>query len=158
MITKHTLLIASILAVVLLAGCKPNSQNASSESSGTAAKQLDKAKAAGNDAADRMQDYTFDQKTRFVSDMKTELAALNENITEISAKIEKSSAAVQADAKPKLAALREQAAQLNQQLQAVVDSTPSTWSGIKADYEKAYASLKNGVNQSRQWVSDKIAP
>lgn len=155
---KNTLLIAPIIAIVLLAGCKPSSPDESLKPSGTAAQQLDKAKDAGNDAAGRMEDYTYDQKAEFVSSMKAELATLNENLSALSAKIEKSSATVQADAKPKLAALQEQATKLNEQLQAVIDSTPSTWSGIKADYEKAYASLKDGVKQSRQWVSDKIAP
>ena len=40
----------------------------------------------------------------------------------------------------------------------VTNATESTWGTIKADFEKAYAGLKDGFAQSRQWLSDKIAP
>ena len=54
--------------------------------------------------------------------------------------------------------MREQSAQLKKQLGTVTNATSSTWSGIKADSEKAYTALKDGVAKSRQWVSEKIAP
>jgi len=43
-------------------------------------------------------------------------SSLNQDLDQLAAKIEKSSEAVKAAAKPKLQALREQAAKLNQQL------------------------------------------
>ena len=48
--------------------------------------------------------------------MKVQLAEINKDLDELSAKIEKSSDAVKAEATPKLNALREQAAKLNGQL------------------------------------------
>jgi predicted nucleic acid-binding Zn-ribbon protein len=86
------------------------------------------------------------------------LDALNKDIDALSAKIDSSSDAVKADAKPKLQALRDEAAGLNKQLDEARNATESTWDSVKADSEKTYNGLKNDFQQARQWVSDKIAP
>jgi len=147
---KNRLFITSCFAAVFAFGCKPSTDTTTS--------QLDKAQADTTAAAQQIRDYTFAQKAEFVTTMQAQLADLNRNLDELSAKIDKSSAAVQADAKPKLAALRDQATQLNKRLDDVTNATESTWGTIKADFEKGYAALKDGFAQSRQWVSDKIAP
>jgi hypothetical protein len=54
--------------------------------------------------------------------------------------------------------LRDQAAQLNKQLDDAKNATESTWDSVKAGFSKAYDATKDGFNQARQWVSDKIAP
>jgi tetrahydromethanopterin S-methyltransferase subunit G len=148
---KNILFITTIIAAAFVVGCKPSTQE-------TTAQQLDKAQAETKAAAQQMRDYTFAQKAEFVTAMQAQLADLNRNLDELSAKIEKSSEAVKADAMPKLAALRDQATQLTKRLDDVTNATESTWGTIKADFEKAYAGLKDGFAQSRQWLSDKIAP
>jgi uncharacterized membrane-anchored protein YhcB (DUF1043 family) len=147
---KNILFITSCLAIAFTFGCKPSTE--------TTAQQLDKAQAETKAAAQQIRDYTFAQKAEFVTTMQAQLADLNRNLDELSTKIEKSSAAVQAETKPKLAALRDQATQLNKRLEDVTTATESTWGTIKADCEKGYAALKDGFAQSRQWISDKIAP
>jgi hypothetical protein len=47
---------------------------------------------------------------------------------------------------------------LSKRLDEVTNATESTWGAVKAETEKAYAALKDGFVQARQWVSDKIAP
>ena len=84
--------------------------------------------------------------------------ALNKDIDTLSAKIESSSDAVKADAKPKLQALRDEAAGLNKQLDEAKNATESTWDGVKAGTKKAYNGLKDDFQQARQWASDGIAP
>jgi ElaB/YqjD/DUF883 family membrane-anchored ribosome-binding protein len=79
-------------------------------------------------------------------------------LDQLAAKIEKSSDAAKAEAKPKLQALREKADQLGKQLDEAKNATESTWDSVKAGSKKAYNELKDGFNQARQWVSDKIAP
>jgi len=54
--------------------------------------------------------------------------------------------------------LRDQAAKLNQQLAEAQNATESTWDSVKGGFQKGYEATKDGVNQARQWVSDKIAP
>jgi len=124
----------------------------------TTSEQLDKVQAETKQAAQDMKEYTFAQKTEFVEKMQAQLAALNVDLDQLVAKVEKSSDAVKAEAKPKLQALRDQTAQLNKQLDEVKNATESTWDSVKSGFKKAYESSKDGFNQARQWVSDKIAP
>ena len=120
--------------------------------------QIENAKTETKQAAQDMKDYTFAQKEEFVKTMQGQLDALNKDLDQLSAKIDSSSDAVKAEAKPKLQALRDQAAQLNKQLDEAKNATESTWDSVKAGFAKAYDSTKDGFNQARQWVSDKIAP
>ena len=124
----------------------------------TTSQQIDKVQAETKDAAQDMKDYTYAQKTEFVEKMQAQLAALNKDLDQLSAKVETSSDAAKAEAKPKLQALRDQADKLNQQLDKAKAATESTWEDVKAGSKKAYSELKDGFQQARQWLSDKIAP
>ena len=146
---NKTLVLTVLSAAVFAAGC--NKEQTTSE-------QLDKAQAETKKAAQDMKDYTYAQKSAFVATMEGQLAALNRDLDQLSAKIETSSDAVKAEAKPKLQALRDQTAQLNKQLDEVKNATESTWDSVKGGFNKAYESSKDGFNQARQWVSDKVAP
>jgi chromosome segregation ATPase len=149
---KHKTLILAVLSVVAFTvGC---------EKTETTSQQLDKVQektaAIAQDLKDK--DYTYEQKAEFTAQMQTQLAEINKDLDLLAAKIEKSSDAVKAEAKPKLESLRAQAARLNTQLDEVKNATASTWDSVKAGSKKAYAELKDGFNQARQWVSEKIAP
>jgi ElaB/YqjD/DUF883 family membrane-anchored ribosome-binding protein len=124
----------------------------------TTSQQLENVKTETKQAAQDMKDYTFAQKAEFVKQMQIQLDALNKDLDQLAAKIESSSDAVKAEAKPKLQALRDQAAQLNKQLDDARNATESTWDSVKSGFQKAYEATKDGFNQARQWVSDKIAP
>ena len=121
-------------------------------------KQIDTVQAKTKEAAHDMKDYAYAQKAEFVEKMQGQLTALNRDLDQLAAKIEKSSDAVKAEAKPKLQALRDQTAGLNKQLGEVKNATESTWDSVKDGFKKAYESSKDGFQQARQWVSDKIAP
>ena len=105
-----------------------------------------------------MKDYAFAQKTEFVATMEKQLADLNRDMDQLAEKIEKSSETAKAEARPKLQALRDQAAKLNKKLDEARNATESTWDDVKSGFTKGYAEVKDGFNQARQWVSDKIAP
>jgi cytochrome c556 len=124
----------------------------------TTSQQLDKVQAETKQAAQDMKDYTYAQKTEFVEKMQAQLAELNRDLDQLSAKVEKSSDAIKAEAQPKLQALRDQTAQLNKRLDEVKNATESTWDSVKGGFKKGYEASKEGFQQARQWVSDKIAP
>ncbi len=124
----------------------------------TTSQQLENVKTETKQAAQDMKDYTFAQKAEFVKQMQIQLDALNKDLDQLAAKIDSSSDAVKTEAKPKLQALRDQAAQLNKQLDEARNATESTWDSVKSGFQKAYEATKDGFNQARQWVSDKIAP
>jgi malate synthase len=143
--------IAFLAAAAFAVGCKPSGDNSTSQ-------QLDKVKTETKADAQAMKDYAFAQKAEFVADMQGQLDALNKDLDQLSAKIDKSSDAVKADAKPKLQALRDEAAKMNKQLDEARNATESTWDSVKAASKKGYNALKTDFQQARQWASDKIAP
>jgi len=147
---KNKTLFLTFLSIAAFAvGCKKEQ---------TTSQQIENVKTETKQAAQDMKDYTFAQKAEFVKTMQGQLDALNKDLDELAAKIDSSSDAVKAEAKPKLQALRDQAAQLNKQLDEAKNATESTWDSVKAGFQKAYEATKDGFNQARQWVSDKIAP
>jgi cytochrome c556 len=146
---NRTLVTALLSAAALAAGCNKEP---------TTSQQIDKVQTEAKQAAQDMKDFTYAQKSAFVETMQAQLDALNKDLDQLSAKIDKSSDAAKAEAKPKLQALRDQANKLNQQLDKAKDATESTWDDVKAGTKKAFGDLKDGFNQARQWVSDKIAP
>jgi ABC-type transporter Mla subunit MlaD len=147
---KHKVILITALSVAaLICGCNKDE---------TTSQQLEKAKTETKEAAQDLKDYTYAQKQEFVQQMQTRLNALNQELDQVSAKVEGSSDAVKAEAKPKLQALRDQAKQLSKQLDDVKGSSESTWDSVKAGAEKAFEGLTNGVYQARQWVSNKVAP
>ena len=149
-IMKHQIILVTLLAAsAFVVGCNKEQ---------TTSQQLDKVQADTKQAAQDMKDYTYAQKAEFVEKMQAQLTALNRDLDQLSAKVEKSSDAVKAEAKPKLQALRDQTAQLNKQLDEVKNATESTWDSVKGGFQKAYEASKDGFQQARQWVSDKIAP
>ena len=149
-IMKNRTLAVTFLSIAAFAvGC--NKEQTTSE-------QIDKVQAETKQAAQDMKDYTFAQKAEFVKQMQGQLDSLNQDLDQLSAKIEKSSDAVKAEAKPKFQALRDQTAQLNKQLDEARNATESTWDSVKGGFKKAYEASKEGFQQARQWVSDKITP
>ena len=86
--------------------------------------------------------------------MQAQLAEINTDLDQLSAKIEKASDTAKAEAKPKLQALREQTSKLTKQLDTAKDATESTWNDVKAGFKKGWGELKEGFQQARQWVSD----
>ena len=147
---KNKTLLLTILSVTALTmGCdKP----------ATTSQQLDKVQEKTTAVAQEMKDYTFAQKAEFTAAMRSQLATINKELDQLAGKIEKSNDAARAEAKPKLQALREKADRLNKQLDEAGNATESTWDSVKETSKKAFNDLKDGFNQSRQWVSDKIAP
>jgi len=142
---KHkTLAIAFLSTAGFVVGCNKVE---------TASQQIDKV-----DAAQDMKDYTFAQKAEFTEKMQSQLTALNRDLDQLGARIEKSSDTAKAEAKPKLEALRDKSGQLNKQLEEVKNATESSWDSVKAGSKKAYNELKESFQQARQWVSEKIAP
>jgi chromosome segregation ATPase len=150
---KNKTLAITVLSIAVIAvGCNKEQKEQ------TTSQQIETVKTETKAAARDMKDYTFAQKAEFVKAMQVQLDALNKDLDTLSAKIDTSSDAVKAEAKPKLQTLRDQTVQLNKQLDDAKNATESTWDSVKAGCQKAYDATKDGFNTARQWVSDKIAP
>jgi chromosome segregation ATPase len=156
--------ITLVSVAAFFAACKPKSPPPATPSADdeTARQQMDQqanqAVAANQNSTADLQGYGYDQKDEFVAKMKTQLSGVNDRLNQISQQVDSAGDAAKASAEPKLQALRDQAAKLNQQLDAAGDATESTWESAKAGAITAYQGLQDGIRQSRQWLSDKIAP
>lgn len=139
-------------------GCKPSSEPSTTQPAGTTAQQLDRMRTQTQEAAQEIKDAAYAQKAEFVAQMQIQIDAINRDLDQLQARIDKSADAVRAEAQPKLQAMRDQTARLTRQLDEARNATESTWDDVKAAFKDGYGELKNGFDQARQWVSEKIAP
>ena len=152
---KHKQLAITFFAITAyVVGCKPSAE----DSPKTTSEQFDNVKKETKEAAQDMKDYAYAQRAEFIAKMQVQLDDINRDLDQLAAKIDKASDAAKAEAKPKLQTLRDQMAKLTKQLDEAKNANESTWGDVKAGFKKAYSELKDGFQQARQWVSDKIAP
>ncbi len=147
-------------AAALAVGCKSTAdrQANGAQQDSAAALQLGKAKAATIEAAQAMEDYAYARKSEFVAKMNKNLGVLQDDLNLLAAKVDDSGGAAKADAKAKLAVVREKWTKTKQQLDQAENATESTWNGVKSGVGESYAALKDSVDTTRQWLSEKIAP
>ena len=154
----NKLVITFLASAAFVVGCKPSAEQSAAANRAATEQQIEKVKQATQEAAQDLKDYAYAQKGAFVQKMQSQLAEINRELDELSAKVEASTDAAKAEAKPKIQTLREQAAKLDKQLDLAKEATESTWEDVKAGVKKGYGEFKDGFQQARQWVSDKIAP
>lgn len=144
------LLLTTCLSLALLAlGCDQET---------TTSKQMDPASPDGQATASEQEDYTYAQRAEFKATMQKQVAEINQDIDLLAARVEQASDEVKAEAAPRLKALRDQAAGLNKQIDEAENASESTWENFKSGTRKAYDSTKEGFQDARQWLSEKIAP
>ena len=133
---KHQYSLLALLAVSAFAvGCG-QSEKPTTEDRQATAKQLEKIHTETKQAAQDMKEYAYAQKAEFVADMQARLAQIKADLDQLSAKMEKSTDAVKAEAAPKVQALRDQMTGLNKQLDEARNSTESTWADVQARSKK----------------------
>jgi polyhydroxyalkanoate synthesis regulator phasin len=165
---KQNLPVSAILiCAALLVSCKRSSEQPTDRPVGpapapaTSTAVRDTAQAIqedARDAADEIQDFTYEQRANYIAALRLKVDALKRRLEALSDSIEKSSDIVKADSRPRMAALRERLAQLERQVQAAQEAAPDTWDRVKADVRKTYGEVKEGFRDARQWASDKLAP
>ncbi len=154
----RNLVIILLVVAAMAAGCKPSAETVANDPHESAGKQMEALKKDAQDTAKEANDYTFAQKADFTAAMQLRLAEFNRDLEKLTAKVESAGADAKAKAGPKLEALRGQLARLNKQLEGSKDATESTWGEVKAGFKTGCTEVKDGFQQARQWVSDKIAP
>jgi DNA anti-recombination protein RmuC len=155
---KHTFWIIGPIAITALAfGCKPADRSAD-DAEPTVSQQVKKVQADTKQAADDLSAFTHAQKEAFIENLELRLKEINREIDELSVRIKNSGAAVQAEAEPRIAQLRTQSDKLKKELDNVKDAGESTWESTKNAASKAYNDLKTGFHNTREWLSEKIAP
>ena len=142
-------IIVGVAAFVVGCGTSPTSSTT---------QQLEQTAQKSAAASQNMHDYTFEQKAEFTAAMESQLADLNRDLDQLALTINTASEARQAEARPKLEALRAESAKLTRQLDEVRYADPSTYDEIKAGMTSGYTATRDGIRSARQWTSDAIAP
>jgi hypothetical protein len=158
--THQKLLLPFLFAAALSMGCKSTTETPTPDvkPDDTAAVQLAKAKVETKQATQAMADYAYTRKAEFVATMNKELVVLQEDLDRLAAKVASAGGAARADAKTKLETVREKLSQTKNLLAQAESATESTWNGATGGFRQSYASLKESIEDTRQWLSDKIAP
>lgn len=158
---KHTILVMRLFLVAGVAvGCASGDGESAAESKqpGTAAVQRDKATTATKEAAQAIQDYAYAQRAEFIDEMKEELSQIQVELDKLSAEIDRSSGVAKDDAKADLEALREKWTDAKKQLDQAESATESSWEDAQGRFKKSHNDLKDSLDKTRQWLSEKIAP
>ena len=158
---RHTTIVIAFLGVAALAaGCGSTEEKpaVAPKPSAPAAAHLEKAKTETKEAARAMQDYAYAQKAEFIDQMKKELVEIQAEIGLLSDKVDQSSGAAKAEAENALGAVRAKSAEVKARLDKAEGATEATWNDAKGELQKSYGDLKDSVDKTRQWLSDKIAP
>ncbi|MCC5834305.1 MAG: hypothetical protein JJU20_06190 [Opitutales bacterium] len=155
---KNTIWILGALSIAtVLTACNPSDSSAS-QSDTSVSDQLDRAQSSASDAQNELSAYTHAQKEQFVDNLTARIAALDKELDELREKVSNSSAAVQEEARPQITALRVQSDRLKEQLAQARGTSASNWDSFKSGVNNTYEDLKTGFQNTRQWMSEKIAP
>ena len=135
---KPAKLIIALLSITVIAvGCKPAEEQSGVKNQAATTEQIDKLKTETKEATQETKDYAYAQKAEFVATTQSQLNDINRDLDQLSAKVERSSDAVKAEAKPKVQALREKADKLNKQLVALPVYALSIWLKASVSYNAA---------------------
>lgn len=161
---KKTKAVLTFLAAAVLAmGCKPPAEktpaqlNLDAATDKVAVKTKESAQASRELTAAR-KEYAYAQKAEFVAEKQSQLAEVDRDLDLLAIKVESGSDVTRSDARPKLQVLRDNSSRLKKQIDEAKAATESAWEDVKTGTSKTYDELKDGFQQARQWVSEKIAP
>lgn len=116
---RHAILATTLLGAAALAvGCTSKEVKASVEpkQAQPSAAHLEKAKAETKQAEQEMRNYAYAERAEFVVKMKKELVSIQDELDQLGAKVESAGGSAKADARVKLAAVREKWAQAKKQV------------------------------------------
>lgn len=158
--SRSIALIVLLGAAVLAAGCDASEARPLAgvpEVKGPK-QELREVKQETREAVQATKDYVYAERNEFIKDMQNDLATINRTLKQISDKLERSGDKAQAAAKAKLVVLHDKAARVNAELDKVRSAPEAAWDQVKASFKKSHDDLKVSVDQSRVWLSEKIAP
>lgn len=157
MFTRHIIMLITLFFIgSIFTGCDMNGKSASQLRQEELITKLNQEKTDKQVAAAASTDYTYSQKTEFITEMKKELVNLQEQIDQLSAKIEKADEAVKTDANPKITALREELEMAKKYIETTDTADEPSWETAKNDFRKATVDLRDSFAKTNKMITDKI--
>jgi len=100
-----------------------------------------------------LKDYTYDQKEEFFKTIQGDIDELNQEMSQLTAKIDRASDAVKASAKPRLDSLQVELSKLNIEVDEAKTATESIWGDAKIKVQRAYDDAKQAFHDMADWVN-----
>lgn len=156
--TRVSLLFSGCLC---LFGCTP--AEASSASSGSQMRDNTEAARVNADKENAQarlanQEYAYAQRAEYVNGLELELRVIQEEFDTVVGKVEASSDARKLELKESIAKMRLQLDAAKVNLNAARNATEANWVAVKTDIRSSWNSLHDSLDQSREWLSEKIRP
>ena len=117
--------------------------------------------AAWTDFKDSMQltnDYSYDKKDAFVADASADLGALDQKMTELSDKAATATDSIKSEAQDKLQVLHDKRMALDKKFDDVKSASEANWNEMKVGFQTSYTDTKALLQQTWQWLADKMNP
>lgn len=110
------------------------------------------------ETAQAMKDYSYTQKTKFISETRRELTEIQSELEQFADGIDQSEGQAKADAQARLDTVREKLTLVKTRLGQAENATEVTWNDVRPALQKSRDELKESLENSWEWLSDKIKP
>ena len=139
--------------IVLLGGCSGTSKEEASSD-----KPLKAINERVEDLNQNVSDYSYAQKEKFVKKMENELARLKKDIIALEEKAKKAGGSAKMEAKTRIQEIKDGTKELEKKVSMLKDATEDKWEDIKVKFNESMDDVKEAIEKSRTWISEKIAP
>ncbi|HVU09283.1 MAG TPA: hypothetical protein VHG89_12140 [Verrucomicrobiae bacterium] len=101
--------------------------------------------------------YSYDEKDKFVTKAKRDLAVMDRKIKQLSDKVVNIGDATRDTAQTKLKALKGKRADLDKKLDDVKKSSQADWDKAKGKFKDSFDDLKDSFKRTKEWFGEKIS-
>ena len=138
---------------MLLVGCSGTSKEEASSD-----ERLEALKEKVDDLNQDVSDYSYAQKEEFVNKMEKELARLKKDIIALEEKAKETDGSAKTEAQTRIQEIKDGTKELEKKVSMLKDATEDKWEDIKVKFNESMDDVKEAIEKSRTWISEKIAP
>ena len=117
------------------------------------AASAEKVKKEAGEAVEAATEFTNEKRDHFAKRMKSNIAEIDREISELKAEAQKSSAEASEAARAKIEALQTKRDELNAQYRAFEKSTDKAWTKMKTGIDKAWKELRSAYDSAKSEIS-----
>lgn len=92
-------------------------------------------------------DYNYSRKDEFIQDMQTNLAILDQHLSELSERAADAQDSVSSALQDKIQALKDRRSDLDKKMDELKNATADQWNDAKAGFTKSYQAVKKSMKQ-----------
>jgi hypothetical protein len=156
--TKCSLFISGFIFVF---GCNPAGESTNSSQLHLQEKtQIAKVNAETKSEQARFanREYAFAQREEYINGLKVELQEIQRDYDKVMASVESAGDARKEELKDGIVKMQLQLDAAKENLNKAGNATEDNWDAVKSDIRSSWNNLQDSLDQSREWLSEKISP